>query len=473
MRRILIISLLLLSACQPETKQDYRLHTVTSGSLELSIPETGELGSAQEIWVNSPFAGTLSQLLAEGSVVKKGQVVGHLETSKQVLERNNAQLSISDAQNDLKLAERDRFKRSEDVKARLGIARLSSQIESTKLSQLKEERDQVALTRARETLRSLGQRMQILELEARERTRLYGLGYLSREERDQAQLQLDQAKKEREQLEADLKVLELGPRKQELERQQLMVQRAKDDQRAIQQETRVQQRVAEVQKRSAQSRISKYQQRYKYYDDMVKAGSLVAPASGTLVYGKLQVGEEEVPIKSGDALQEGVQIVQLVDLAQPVLRLMVHEIDAPQIKANQSARLRFDAWPEKVYQGKVIRILPVARQPEAADKQEVRQFSCEIRLLEQDKNLRPGMTAQAEIITQHLEKALLVPTEALYSEGTKKYCQLLVNGVAQQREVTTGASNARMTEISKGLQAGDQVILNPQPLQDSPEGARR
>ncbi len=456
---------LLLPACRQPEEVTYQLHTVKSGSLELIVPETGELGSEREVWINAPFAGTLGQLVPEGSVIKKGQTIGRLGTAKQEQERESSKLSISEGQTDLKISAVDLKRRLAEAKAQRVAAVHDAKLEALRLQQLKEERDQVALTRTRESLKSLEQRMQILELEARERTRLFGLGYLSREERDQAQLQLAEAKKEREQLTAELKVLEVGPRKQDVARQQLLVQRAKDEQRRVGETVKVQNRVGEVQKRAANARIKKYQQRFKYYDDLVKSGVLKAPVAGTLVYGKLEIGEERIPIKSGDAVQEGVQIVRLVDLQQPVVRLMVHEIDAPRIKSGQPVRLRFDAWPEKVYAGKVSRVLPVARQPEDDDRQKVRRFSCEIKLLDPDPALRPGMTAQAEIITERSATGLLVPTQALMRKGNQNFVQIISNGKAQERKVEIGSSDARMTLVRSGLTAGEQVILQPKSLE--------
>ncbi|MGV3523159.1 MAG: HlyD family efflux transporter periplasmic adaptor subunit [Candidatus Sericytochromatia bacterium] len=450
-----------LSSCQPETQVNWELHTVTVGDLELSVQETGALGSAREVWVNAPFAGTLSQLIPEGTVLKAGQVLGQIETTAQQQERDTARLSLSEAQVDRKLADVTQATQRQDIATRQKVASMDVQIETLRLRQLKEERDPVALTRARENLRSLAQRMEILELEARERTRLFGLGYLSREERDQAQLQLEQARKEQQQFQAELKVLEAGPIKQDIAKQQLQVQRTRDEQRRIIQEQQVQKRVVDVQRRSAEGRIKRFQEREKYYAGLVQAGQLKSPAAGTLVYGKLQVGDQEVPVKSGDAVQEGVPLVQLVDLEQPLVRLMIHEIDAPRIKANQDVRLNFDAYPDTSFAGKVVKILPVARQASSEDRQEVRAFSAEVKLLGKDPRLRPGMTAQAEIVTQRFAKVLTVPTQAIVNEAGESYCWVLSGAEPVRKRVKVGASDARNSLIESGLSAGEQVILNP------------
>jgi multidrug resistance efflux pump len=453
----LLLGILLLTACREEAPINYQLHTVQKGALELTIPQTGELGSAREVSVSAPFAGTLSQLKPEGSVIKKGETLGRIETTSQEQERSNAQLAISEGQLDLKLAALDGKRRDQENRSKQGIADLDAKLESLRLKQLQQERDPVALTQLQESLRSLAQQREILELEARERTRLFGLGYLSRQERDQAQLQLGEAKQQQLQLEAELKILKAGPRKQEVAQQQLAVQRTRDEQRRVKQEKQANQRVVGVQKRSADARIKKYQQRFGYYNNLIRSGTLTAPAAGTLIYGKIEIGEDMIPIKSGDALQEGVQIGRLVDLQQPLVRMMVHEIDAPRIKVGQDVRLTFDTYPETTYPGKVSKILPVARQTLSEDEQKVRSFSCEVELLKKDPRLKPGMTAQAEIITQRFASALLVPTQAI--NGSDVW--VMVKDKPQRRAIKTGSSDARMTQVLSGLSLGDRVILNP------------
>ncbi|PKL77466.1 MAG: hypothetical protein CVV27_05350 [Candidatus Melainabacteria bacterium HGW-Melainabacteria-1] len=465
--RALLCLLLLLAGCRQPAPIDYRLHTVATGSLELTVPQTGELGSLREITVSAPFDGTLSQLKAEGSVVKAGEVLGQIETTSQAQQRNNAGLSLTEARLDLRLAELDGRRRRLDNQAKQAVADADAQIESLRLRQLQSERDPVALTQLKESLRALAQQMEIHELEARERSRLFDLGYLSRQERDQAQLQLAEATEQQLQLEAELAVLQAGPRKQELAQQALSLQRVRDEQRRVKQELGAQQRVAEVQQRAANARIKRFEQRQAYYQTLISSGVLRAPAAGTLVYGKLTVGDEQIAIKSGDALQEGLQIVRLVDLQQPVVRMMVHEIDAPRIKVGQAVRLTFDTWPETAYAGKVTKLLPVARQTLSEDEQEVRAFSCEVQMLKPDPRLRPGMTALAEIITERFEKALLVPTQAIQGAGNDSWCWVMGPTGPERRRLRPGPSDARMTLVHSGLKAGEQVLLNPEAMPSS------
>lgn len=462
-----------LPACRGEGPPQWQLHTVSQGPLSLSLQQTGTLGSAQETAVYAPFDGTLTQLVPEGTVVKKGQLLGRFETTTQQQERDSAQLSLKEAQIDKQLASLEQDWRSQEVRFNGQQAQGQLNLEKLKLRQLKEERDQTALTNTQESLKALEQRKQILELEARERSRLYELGYLSKQERDQARLQLGEAAKEQERLQAELVVLKQGARPQEVKKQQLQVQKAQAHQRQLQQEAKVQSRVAEVMKRSADGRIARYQDRVKYYQGLIQKGSLNAPVAGTVIYGKLQVGEDEVPIKAGDAVKEGVTVLRLVDLQQPVVRTQIHEIDAPRVKVGQQVKISLDAWPELKLTGVVKRILPVASQSQSNDALEIHSFASEIQLQNSDKRLLPGMTANLEIITEQLQNVLTVPSQALVGQqapelgnAAQSFCWVLsASGKPERRAVVLGPSDARQTVIQSGLQAGDKVILNPSGLE--------
>lgn len=466
MKRLLAcVCLLLLLACRAEPGPDWDLYTVTAQDLHLTLQETGELGSAEETALTAPFDGVLTQLIPEGSVVKKGDALGRFDTATQQQERDSAKLSLDEARLDQQLARLEQDWRQQEVSFQRRQAEAQVQLENLRLRQLKEERDTIGLTRSREGIKSLQQRTEILNLEARERSRLFELGYLSREEREQARLQLEEAARERERLEAELKVLEQGARPQDVKKQQLQLQQARDRLRQLQQEAQVQAQVAQVMQRSATARAARYDDRLRYYSGLISKGQLKAPVGGTVIYGKLQIGEEQVPLKAGDSVKEGMTVMRLVDLARPMVRVAIHEIDAPRVKQGQAVTVRFDAWPALSLPGKVQRLLPVASQSLGNDALEIRRFDAEILLAENDDRLRPGMTASVEILTEIYTQVLAVPSQAVIQAADQHFCWVLSAGQPRQRAIETGPSDARQTLIRSGLSAGEQVILNPAGLQ--------
>lgn len=459
---IAAFSAFLLGACQPHSEVAWKLYTVKADDLTLSVNETGTLGSQQEETLRVPFDGTLVQLMNEGSIVKKGQVIGRLETSAQQDERNAAELSLKEARGDLKLAQLNEQQSKAQLASDLKLANLAVQMENLKLRKLKEERDPVTAVRLRASATALQQQLQILELEAKERERLFKLGYLSEQERDEAQQQLEESRKEQERLRAEQTVFDQGPRPEDIHKQELALAKAQDQLKKLNQEAKVQRAVSSVKARGAELSIKKYQQRYTYYDDLIKAGHLITPAAGTVIYGKVKAGQDEFPVKAGDAVKEGEAVFRVVDMEHPLVRLTVHEIDAPRIQRGQKALIRLDAYPEMALTGTVNRLLPIAGQILDNDELELQGFSAEITLDKGDERLRPGMTASVEIITRQFKQVLAVPSQALVQHENENYCWVLVKGHPEKRPLSLGVSDARYTQVVSGLEAGESVILNPE-----------
>ena len=450
---------LMLSSCQTVEAPNETTYTVKKDQLKLYIQETGWMGSAEEIAVRAPFDSPLVSIVPEGQVVKKGDKLGKLESSTQAQEKETQQLAVQEAQVDTRLTQHEKGVEKARLSYEREQAKLQESLEKLRLDQLKTERDQAELTRLAAGLKALEQRMRMLKLESEERDRLFKLGYLSQQERDQSALDLKLAAEEKTQLLAELKVAKAGPAATVIARQQKQWEFARQQQQRLSQEAKIQQKVLAVQAKAAARKTQRLKSNLKYYQDMIAASQLVSPAAGTVVYGKLQVGQDLVPIKAGDSLKEGVEILKIVNLKRPLIRLTLHEIDAPRVALNQRAEIRLDAYPETVFYGKVSRLLPVARTQESNDLLGLRGVAGEITLEPgfPEDLLRPGMTCSVRIEVFEKPAVMQVPTAALFHEEDTTYCWVKQGKDWVKQAVETGVSSIEHTEILSGLSVGDEV----------------
>jgi len=82
-------------------------------------------------------------------------------------------------------------------------------------------------------------------------------------------------------------------------------------------------------------------------------------------------------------------------------------------------------------------------------------------LAEQDEQLRPGMTASADIATLKLEGTLLVPKTAVRVDGTSKFVTVVkADGSQEKRTVTTGRSDELNVQVLSGLKAGEEILTS-------------
>jgi HlyD family secretion protein len=89
-------------------------------------------------------------------------------------------------------------------------------------------------------------------------------------------------------------------------------------------------------------------------------------------------------------------------------------------------------------------------------------FTVTVELLDADQDIRPGMTAAANIIIEQIPDALLVPNRAVRLRNGQRVVYVLKNNIPTPVNITIGASSDNFSEILEGdLVEGDILVLNP------------
>lgn len=150
------------------------------------------------------------------------------------------------------------------------------------------------------------------------------------------------------------------------------------------------------------------------------------------------------------------------------LRDAFRDRDVRIVYPGQRAFVRIDAYPTKVYPGRVKSVATVAS---AADflSSDVKVYQTLVAIDSNVENLKPGMSAEVTIIADETkEPVLTIPIQSVVGSlamGAKRKAYVLdADGQPRLRDITVGASNDRMVEILDGVEEGDRVVLNPRPL---------
>jgi HlyD family secretion protein len=196
-------------------------------------------------------------------------------------------------------------------------------------------------------------------------------------------------------------------------------------------------------------------------DDLAAAEARVAAAQATLNQARLTAPFSgtitEAASLRGDQAAPGVPAFRIDDLSRLLVDVQVSEVDINRISLGQSARLLFDAIPNKEYNGQVTEVAPVG-----SSVQGVVDFTVTVELTNPDQDVRPGMTAAVNIVVNELQDVLLVPNRAVRVSEGKRIVYVLQNGLPQQVEITLGASSETDSQVLAGeLKEGDPVVLNP------------
>jgi len=205
---------------------------------------------------------------------------------------------------------------------------------------------------------------------------------------------------------------------------------------------------------AAKANVDKLQRAVSDAEDDLAAATLVAPFSGSVL---------ETYVEQGDLVNKNSTILTLADLDELEVEASVDETTIRQIEAGQDAAITFDALPGQELSGQ---ILSVPLQGELQGGIMVYQVPVSLEGAA-GLPLLVGMTANVDVKVGHVDNALLVPTMGLQNIGG--FYQVLVPSADPEADpesvpVEVGLSNGVYTQIVRGLNDGDQILVQ---LEDS------
>src|SRR5262249_37034854 len=154
------------------------------------------------------------------------------------------------------------------------------------------------------------------------------------------------------------------------------------------------------------------------------------------------------------------KIFSLPNIDKMRVNAKVHESMVDRIKPGLPGRIRVDAFAEEVLTGTVASINPLP-DTNSMFMSDVKVYTTFVTIEKGLRGLRPGMSAQVEILVTELDNVLSVPVQAILPYGGKYHVAVKTPNGYDRRDVTLGISNDRLIEVTKGLKAGDLVALNP------------
>ncbi|MBS1718202.1 MAG: efflux RND transporter periplasmic adaptor subunit [Armatimonadetes bacterium] len=190
------------------------------------------------------------------------------------------------------------------------------------------------------------------------------------------------------------------------------------------------------------------------------------PISGTVL---------QLATQQGETLAAGISAPTLIivaDLSRLQVDAYVDETDIAKVALGQRVRISVDAFPDKVFEGKVQKIASGS-----TIQQGVVTYDVTVQIKDTNHSLKPDMTANVTIETGSRSNVLLVPAIAVQAStrGSTVNVVTMKNG---NREITpvkvvTGGTDGVNVEIISGLKEGDQVVLAGAASQTKNRGQER
>lgn len=160
-------------------------------------------------------------------------------------------------------------------------------------------------------------------------------------------------------------------------------------------------------------------------------------------------------IDAGALVSPSTPIVNLVHTMTLKIVANVLEKDIPLLKPAMKAKIRTEAYPDRVFEGKVARI-------NTGLDLTTRTLQAEIEIPNSSRLLKPGMFARIEVVLLEKPQVLAIPSNAVIVGQGEQFVYVVEGNKAVRKPVVTGIEQDRFVEVREGLKEGDQVIVRGQ-----------
>ena len=492
MRRILlVIGLILVLAVagyfivlqqQAEAEQAIevvRRAEIENGTIQATVNATGSIEPEALVTLNFGLAGTIQQVnVTRGQIVQAGDVLATLNSEELALLVQQAENALTIQQ--LTLDQRQNAAPSEatlaTAQADIDAAAANVQVAQANLAQAEAGVLQAQAQRAQLLAGATSAEIAAAEAEIAARSaeveaiqdnydRIIEVG-LGGTVEEQTRFQLFAAQEGLRAAQARLSVLQAGPRSADIQAADAAIAAAQASvlaaegnvaaatanvaraeanyQRLLEPVTADEIAILEAQIANAQTSLELAQLR-------LEQSQIIAPMSGRVASVLINAGEQASP---------GAPAITLVNEGAYHITVNVDEIDIDQITLGQTVDITLDALPDAPVQGEISEIAPTSTN--AAGGVVTYLVTINITDVDEAVQLRPGMSANASIVTQVVENVLIVPNWAIRLDRESGEAFVLrenSDGTIAEVTIETGIRNEQFSELIAGLNAGDAVVI--------------
>jgi HlyD family secretion protein len=207
-------------------------------------------------------------------------------------------------------------------------------------------------------------------------------------------------------------------------------------------------------------------ERLEHLKRQVELCTVRAPHDGFVIYANDDDGDTR--IEEGATVRQKQDLFFLPDLSKMEVQTQLHQSVVDRVRDGQTATVRVEALPDARIEGHVQAVSPLpdtSRNWRASD--EARSFLGKVLLHSIPEGLRPGMTAEVQVVTATRHDALVIPSEALTVEEGERVCYVVGPDGPMRRPVEIGEGTTELLEVRSGLAEGEEVLLDPEEIAEA------
>lgn len=205
----------------------------------------------------------------------------------------------------------------------------------------------------------------------------------------------------------------------------------------------------------AQSKVDRATSKVNELKRDIERLQVKAPIDGMVMYKSNWQGEKPAV---GENVQFGQPIIEIAVVEQMQLKTQIAEPDSGKVKVGQTVKVILDGTQEQIFSGKIVSLGRVFREKSHQDKRRI--FDAIVAFDKTDAEvMRPGMTARVEVITDVLDNALTLTSQAVKNSAGSNTVTFVGLFSDEQKNVEIEHIIGNKVVIGKGLSQGDEVAL--------------
>lgn len=165
---------------------------------------------------------------------------------------------------------------------------------------------------------------------------------------------------------------------------------------------------ARLEETNARAQLLKAETNQELASEKMGDVTIRSPISGTVIEKPVEQGQ--IIASASANVSGGTTILKMADLATVRARALVDEVDIGRVREGQTATVEVEAYPGRVFRGRVVKI-----EPQAVVEQNVTMFPVLVELANPERLLKPGMNAEIGIEVANREGVVAVPNGAVAS----------------------------------------------------------
>jgi HlyD family secretion protein len=439
------------------------------GPLTISVLERGAIKAREQEVIRNEVEGRTSiiSLVAEGTRVKKGDLLVKLDASTledsridQEIKVQNAEAAYINAKETLEIIKNQAQSDIDVATLTLDFAQLDLKKYIDPNGQYRNElvtaQNAITIaneekTRADETLKWSDQ--------------LFKEKYISQTELQADQLAVTRSNVKLEVSRNDLELLENFIHKRQLALLDSNVKQAQMALERTQAKARANVVQAEADLNAKKQEFDRQTVKLDKLKSQIGKAQLIAPIDGMVVYATSSRGggfrDDRRPLAEGVEVFERQELIYLPKSTSTVAEVDVHEASLQKVRPGLPAIVTVDALPGKKFVGMVSRIAPLPDPQSMWMNPDLKVYKTDIYLEGEDPSLRNGMSCKAEIIVEQYQDVVYIPVQAVLRVGGKPTVYVVKDGNLEERKVEIGMDNNSMVKITSGLNEGEVVLLTP------------